>query len=341
MKSSYFKTVDRRFSVAPMMDWTDRYCRYFHRLLSRHTLLYTEMITTGAIIHGDRDRYLKINTSEHPIALQLGGANPAELAQSCQHAAKHHYDEINLNCGCPSDRVQNGQFGAILMRKPQLVAECFKAMHQASNIPVTIKHRLGVDELESYQFLQDFIGTIANAGCKTFIIHARKAWLQGLSPKQNREIPPLDYERVYQLKRDFPELEIILNGGITSLDEAESHLQYLDGVMMGREAYHNPYLLAEVDHRLFHDNSPPPSRTEVLEYFIEFVDQALNHPDAHPKLRLSHMTRHILGLYQGVPGARKFRRYISEHAHKPGATADVIYHALAAMNCKNTDHPPI
>lgn len=332
MKPTRLDTVDRRFSVAPMMDFTDRYCRYFHRLLSRHTLLYTEMITTGAILHGDSHQHLKINTCEHPIALQLGGSNPVELALSCKQAARYHYDEINLNCGCPSDRVQSGQFGATLMKTPKLVAECFKSMQDAVEIPVTIKHRIGVDDMESYPFLQDFVGSVANVGCKTFIVHARKAWLKGLSPKQNREIPPLDYETVYQLKRDFPDLEIILNGGITTLDEAEAHMQYLDGVMVGREAYHNPYILSEVDRRFYHDNTLPPTRTQVLEQFTEFMASHLENSELNPKLRLNHMTRHILGLYQGMPGARKFRRFISENAHKPGADIDVIYDALSAMN---------
>ena len=319
----------RRFSIAPMMDYTDRYCRYFHRLLSRRALLYTEMITSGALIHGDRDYHLKLDPSEHPVALQLGGSDPAELAESCRYADAYGYDEINLNCGCPSDRVQSGQFGAILMKTPKLVAECYTAMQNVTETPVTIKHRIGVDDFESQAFLTDFVGTVAEAGCKTFIVHARKAWLQGLSPKQNREIPPLEYERVYQLKAEFPELEIIINGGITTLAECDAHLQHVDGVMVGREAYHNPYLMAEVDQRFYGAAEKPCSRVEVLEQFAGFMDKQLE-TAKHP-LRLNHMTRHILGLYHGVPGARKFRRYISENAHKPGAGSEVIYQALKAM----------
>lgn len=318
--------IDRRFSVAPMMDWTDRYCRYFHRLLSQKALLYTEMVTTGALIHGDAQRHLHYHDIEHPIALQLGGSDPKALADSVRIANSYQYDEINLNCGCPSDRVQSGKFGAILMTEAQLVADCFQAMQEASKVDVTIKHRIGIDEQDSYQFLCDFVGTIANAGCKTFIIHARKAWLQGLSPKQNRDIPPLDYARVFQLKRDFPELEIIINGGINSLEETEIMLQQVDGVMMGREAYHNPYLLAGVDQKIYHIDRPPPSRTKVLEQFCEAIE-----PKLANGTKLSHMTRHILGLYQGIPGARKFRRYISENAHRNGAGAEVIHQALQQM----------
>ncbi len=319
-------TVSRRFSVAPMLDYTDRHCRYFHRLLTRYSLLYTEMITTGAIIHGDRGYLLKTHPREHPVALQLGGSSPGDLATCARYAAEFGYSEINLNCGCPSDRVQSGMFGAVLMKQPQRVAECFLAMQSATSLPVTLKHRIGVDEFDSYDFLLDFVGTVAAAGCKTFIVHARKAWLQGLSPKQNREIPPLDYDRVYRLKKDFPELEIILNGGVTTLDQAAQHLQHIDGVMIGREAYHNPYLLSEVDRRLFNDPAPVPTRTEVLEQFAKYVDKELSNDVP----RLSHMTRHIIGLFQGMPGARKFRRYISENAHRKNAGVEVIFQALAA-----------
>lgn len=310
-----------------MMDYTDRFCRHFHRLLSRRTLLYTEMVTTGALIHGDRDRHLRFNEFEHPIALQLGGSDPAALATSAVCAADYGYDEINLNCGCPSDRVQSGKFGAILMKSPSLVAECISAMQNAVDIPITIKHRIGIDELESYDFLCEFVGTITDTGCETFIVHARKAWLEGLSPKQNREVPPLDYQRIYRLKKDFPNLEIIINGGITNLDETEAHLEHVDGVMIGREAYHNPYILAEVDQRIYHDCHPAPSRSQVLEEFTRFAESQLT-----AGIRLSHMTRHILGLFHGMPGARKFRRHISENAHRENADISVLFQALNAMS---------
>jgi tRNA-dihydrouridine synthase A len=309
-----------------MMDWTDRYCRYFHRLLSRNTLLYTEMVTTGALIYGDVEHHLQFHSIEHPIALQLGGSDPKALARSVQIANPYHYDEVNLNCGCPSDRVQSGKFGAVLMKDPKLVAQCFESMQEVTETPVTIKHRIGVDDQEGYQPLCDFVGTIANAGCKTFIVHARKAWLQGLSPKQNREVPPLEYEHVFQLKRDFPHLEIIINGGISTLEQTQELLASVDGVMMGREAYHNPYILAEVDQKIYNDKQPIPSRVQVLEKFSRIIEKELS-----KGIKLSHMTRHILGLYQGVPGARKFRRYISENAHRRDAGIDVLYQALNSM----------
>lgn len=318
--------VNRRFSVAPMMDWTDRYCRYFHRLLSRNTLLYTEMVTTGALIYGEIERHLHYHDIEHPIALQLGGSDPKALAQSVQIADTYHYDEINLNCGCPSDRVQSGKFGAVLMKDPKLVAQCFESMQEVTETPITIKHRIGVDDQDGYQPLCDFVGTVANVGCKTFIVHARKAWLQGLSPKQNREVPPLEYEHVFQLKRDFPQLEIIINGGVSTLDQTQELLASVDGVMMGREAYQNPYILAEVDQKIYHDKQPIPSRVQVLEKFSNIIEKELS-----KGIKLSHMTRHILGLYQGVPGARKFRRYISENAHRRDAGIDVLYQALNSM----------
>lgn len=318
--------LNRRFSVAPMMDYTDRFCRYFHRLLSRETLLYTEMVTTGALIYGDSHRHLHYHPSEHPIALQLGGSDPKDLATSTRLADQYDYDEINLNCGCPSDRVQSGKFGATLMKDAKLVADCFSSMQEVTTTPITIKHRIGIDEEDSYSFLCDFIGTVAHAGCKTFVVHARKAWLQGLSPKQNREIPPLDYERVYQVKKDFPQLEIIINGGVKTLDETSVHLKHVDGVMVGREAYHNPFLLADVDRTLYHSNRPSPSRLQVLESFADFIEGELE-----AGIKLSHMTRHVLGLYQGVPGARKFRRHISENAHKPQAGTEVLYQALTHM----------
>ena len=306
-----------------MMDWTDRHCRYFLRLISRHVYLYTEMITTGAILHGDSERLLRFHPDEHPLALQLGGSDPGELAACARIAAKYGYDEVNLNVGCPSDRVQTGRFGACLMADPALVAECVAAMRAATTLPVTVKTRIGIDEHQSYAFLAQFVATVAAAGCRTLIIHARKAWLQGLSPKENREVPPLDYQAVYRVKQDFPQLEIILNGGITDLNQAQDHLTKVDGVMLGRAAYHNPYLLAEVDRRFFGDLRPPLSRHQVVARMLPYVEQELA-----AGTRLHHITRHILGLYQGVPGARAWRRYLSEHGHGEAAGPEVIQQAL-------------
>ncbi|MEW5755812.1 MAG: tRNA dihydrouridine(20/20a) synthase DusA [Pseudomonadota bacterium] len=318
--------ISRRFAVAPMLDWTDRHCRYFLRLISRHALLYTEMVTTGAILHGDRAQHLNYNTFEHPLALQLGGSDPRELAECSAIASDYGYDEINLNVGCPSDRVQDGRFGACLMREPERVGECIGAMRAKTPLPVTVKTRLGVDEHDSYEFLCRFIEIVSAAGCRTFILHARKAWLHGLSPKENREIPPLLYERVYHIKRDFPELEIIINGGITRLDQALDHLRHVDGVMVGREAYHNPYLLADVDRLFFGDDHPIPSRAEIIQSFLPYIEAQLR-----GGWRLHHLTRHILGLYQGVPGARPWRRHLSERAHRPDAGVEVITSALPAQ----------
>lgn len=318
--------VNRRFSIAPMMDWSDRHCRVFWRQLSQHALLYTEMVTTGAIIHAGPERFLAFDQTEHPVALQLGGSDRDELAQCAKIGQQWGYDEINLNCGCPSDRVQNGQFGACLMAQPQRVADCIKAMQDNCSIPVTVKHRIGIDDMEGYEEMVAFIRPIMEAGCTTFIVHARKAWLQGLSPKQNREIPPLDYDKVYQLKRDFPQLEIIINGGIIAIDDSLQHLQQVDGVMLGRAAYHNPYLLAEVDRTLFADNRPMKSRDQVLEDFLPYIEQQLSQGVA-----LNHITRHILGLFQSVPGAKLFRRHISEQAHKKGAGIEVIVQARQIM----------
>jgi tRNA-dihydrouridine synthase A len=326
-------TLDRRFSVAPMLDWTDRHARYFLRLISRHALLYTEMITTGAIIHGDRDRFLRFDPAEHPVALQLGGSVPADLAFCSRLAEQLAYDEVNLNVGCPSDRVQSGMFGACLMANPALVAECISAMIESVSIPVTVKCRIGIDDLDSYEHLSGFVSSVANAGCNTFIVHARKAWLKGLSPKQNREIPPLQYDTVYRLKSDFPDLQIIINGGIESIAQCQQHLQHVDGVMVGRAAYHNPYLLSEINAALYGDRTPVRSRKEIMHAFLPYIDQQV-----HEGVYLSHISRHILGLFQGLPGARKFRRYISENAHLPGANGDVIRRALdfvdeAAVPC--------
>lgn len=312
-----------RFCVAPMLDWTDRHCRYFHRLLSQHAFLYTEMVTTGALLHGDHHRFLQFNPSEHPLALQLGGSNPRELAHCAKMAEDYGYDEVNLNIGCPSDRVQNGRFGACLMAEPELVADCIAAMCGAVAIPVTVKSRIGIDEHDSYPELVHFIQTVADAGCKTFIIHARKAWLSGLSPKQNREVPPLRYDFVYQLKIDFPQLEFILNGGVTSLTQAEAVLQQVDGVMVGREAYQNPYLLAEVDRRLFSSASDAPNRARIVHALIPYIQQQLK-----AGVRLNSVTRHILGLFHGRPGAKGWRRYLSENVGKPGADESIILNAL-------------
>lgn len=320
------KPLSRRLSVAPMMEYTDRFCRYFLRLISRHTLLYTEMITTGALIHGDRQRFLAFDPHEHPVALQLGGNDPAQLALCARMAEQAGYDEVNLNCGCPSNRVQNGQFGASLMKSPRQVGDAVAAMIDSCNLPVTVKHRIGVDELDSYEYLRDFVGTVAERGCRTFIVHARKAWLQGLSPKENREIPPLQYPLVYRLKADFPELEIIINGGITTLEESEAHLQHVDGVMIGREAYHNPYMLARADQQIFGDTAPGLSRDQILEAFVPYVEDQMQQG-----VRLNHITRHILGLYNGQPGARRFRRFLSEQAHLPDQPARLITEAVAAM----------
>jgi tRNA-dihydrouridine synthase A len=314
---------NRLFSVAPMMDWTDRHCRYFHRLLSQHAWLYTEMVTTGALIHGDHHRFLHYNAEEHPLALQLGGSNPRELGLCAKMAEDYGYDEVNLNVGCPSDRVQNGRFGACLMAEPNLVADCVAAMNNAVKLPVTVKSRIGIDDKDSYEELVHFIGTVANAGCKTFIVHARKAWLSGLSPKQNREVPPLRYEVVYQLKIDFPHLEIILNGGVTSLAQAETVLQHVDGVMVGREAYQNPYLLAEVDQRIFGVDKTPLLRAEIMAQLLPYIRQQLT-----TQARLNSITRHILGLYHGEVGARGWRRHLSENVGKADADENVVLEAL-------------
>lgn len=315
-------STSHRFCIAPMMDWSDHHCRFFWRLLSKQARLYTEMVTTGALIHGDRERFLHFNPEEHPVALQLGGSDPAELARCARWAQQWHYNEVNLNCGCPSDRVQSGMFGACLMARPQLVAEGVRAMRDACDIPVTVKHRIGIDDMESYQQMLDFVAPVAEAGCEVFIVHARKAWLQGLSPKENREVPPLNYPWVYRLKRDLPQLTVVVNGGIQTLEECQRHLQEVDGVMLGREAYQNPWRLAEVEPVLFGMDKVAPSRDDVMERLLPYVEQQLA-----GGARLNHITRHILGLYQSVPGARKFRRHLSENAYKPDATVEVLREA--------------
>ncbi|AXN32289.1 tRNA dihydrouridine(20/20a) synthase DusA [Vibrio coralliilyticus] len=320
------KYASNRFSIAPMLDWTDRHCRYFHRLLTSETLLYTEMVTTGAIIHGKGD-FLAYNQEEHPVALQLGGSNPQDLATCAKLAQERGYDEINLNVGCPSDRVQNGRFGACLMAEPQLVAECVAAMRDVVDVPVTVKTRIGIDDQDSYEFLTDFVSIVSEkGGCDQFTIHARKAWLSGLSPKENREIPPLDYPRAYQLKKDFAHLNIAINGGVKTLEDTKEHLTHLDGVMVGREAYQNPYILAEVDQQIFGLDKPVKKRTQVVEEMYPYIESQLE-----KGAYLGHITRHMLGLFQNMPGARQWRRYISENAHKPGSGIEVVETALSKI----------
>jgi tRNA-dihydrouridine synthase A len=318
--------LNRKLSIAPMLDWTDRYCRYFLRLISKHAVLYTEMVTTGALLHGDRARFLEFDPAEHPVALQLGGSDPQALAECAQLGSQWGYDEINLNVGCPSDRVQSGRFGACLMITPGLVADCVKAMRDRVAIDITVKHRIGVDEHDSYQALCDFVGSVSEAGCRTFIVHARKAWLQGLSPKENREIPPLSYATVHALKRDFPDLEVIINGGISDLDQVREQLNHVDGVMIGREAYHNPWILAEADRLIFGQSQPDTTRHQVVESLIPFVEQALA-----AGTPINRITRHILGLFQGQPGARKWRRVLSEGAHLAGADIRLLRQAAAQV----------
>jgi tRNA-dihydrouridine synthase A len=328
MKSAPYKS--RKLSVAPMMDWTDRHCRVFHRQITRHTWLYTEMVTTGALIHGDVARHLRYDEIEHPVALQLGGSDPADLAVSAKLGQEWGYDEINLNCGCPSERVQRGAFGACLMAEPQLVADCVKAMRDAVDIDVTVKHRIGIDKNEDYGFVRDFVGTIADAGCTTFIVHARNAILKGLSPKENREIPPLKYEVAYQLKREFPALEIIINGGIKTSDEVALHLEHVDGVMLGREAYHNPYVMADYDARFYGDDAPVKSRTEVLAAMLPYIAaQLAEYGDKG--LKLNSITRHMLGIMTGLPGARAFRQLMSDPKRLAEAKPELLLEAAARM----------
>lgn len=305
-----------------MLDWTDRHCRYFLRLLTRHTLLYSEMITTGALIHGDRKRHLDFDPAEHPLALQLGGSDPDEMARCARLGADWGYDEVNINCGCPSQRVQNGRFGACLMAEPDLVADCISAMKSEVDVPITVKSRIGVDDRDSYEELVDFVGRVAEAGCDALIMHARKAWLQGLSPRENREIPPLRYDWVERLKTEFPTLPIVINGGIRTLEAGQRLLGQLDGVMIGREAYQNPWVLTQADGLIFGDPSPTPTRQEILERFLPYVGRGLDQG-----VPLTAMVRHILGLYQGQPGARAWRRYLSENVHRPGAGLELLSRA--------------
>lgn len=315
-----------RLSVAPMLDWTDRDFRYFLRLISKHCVLYTEMVTTGALIHGNRDRFLGHDVSEYPLALQLGGSDPDALAKCALLGQQAGYSEINLNVGCPSDRVQSGSFGACLMSEPKLVAEGVVAMVSEVDIPVTVKTRLGIDDFDSYEFLTDFISQVADAGCEIFILHARKAWLQGLSPKENRDIPPLDYQRVYQIKKDFPQLHIDINGGIQTLEQAQQHLGHIDGVMMGRAIYHDPYVLAQADRILFDDQHAVLSRHEIIQAMMPYIEQRMS--QGRP---IKSITRHLLGIFQGQPGARAWRRHLSENAHLKGSGIEVIVDALALV----------
>ncbi len=306
-----------------MMDWTDRHCRFFHRLLSPHVRLYTEMVTAPAVIHGDRARLLGFDPAEHPLALQLGGSEPAELVEATRIGADLGFDEINLNVGCPSDRVQSGRFGACLMREPALVADCIAAMRAAVTIPVTVKCRLGVDEQDEDRGLAEFVEHVHAVGCDVFAVHARKAWLDGLSPKENREVPPLNHERVYRLKREHPQLVVVINGGISTVEEVRTHLDHVDGVMLGRTAYHEPFRIAEIEHALF--GTPLPDRDDVIGRLRPYIESHRARGD-----RLQHIARHVLGLYQGLPGARAWRRVISERAHRADAGYEVIEQAMAA-----------
>ena len=315
--------INRKFTVAPMLDWTDRHCRYFHRLLTKQAPLYTEMVTTGALLNGDVERHLRFNAFEQPVALQLGGSEPKEMAECARIAEDYGYAEVNINVGCPSERVQKGAFGACLMAEPHLIADCVAAMQAAVNMPVTVKNRIGIDEQQERDSLFNFVETVAQAGCQTFIVHARKAWLKGLSPKENREIPPLNYALVYELKQAFPQLEIIINGGITTLEQCQHHLQFVDGVMVGREAYHNPWLLAQVDSQLYAAPDSFNQRKAVIDAFIPYVEQQLSQG-----VTLAPMSKPILGLFQGIAGARYWRRYISENAFKSNADAKILLQAM-------------
>ena len=318
------KPPSHRFSVAPMMDWTDRHCRFFHRLLTRHALLYTEMVTAEAVIRGKREQLLAFSPEEHPLALQLGGADPARLAEAAAIGEDFGYDEINLNVGCPSDRVQEGRFGACLMREPALVGDCVAAVQARVRISVTVKCRIGVDDQDAETDFRNFIDTVATAGCRVFVVHARKAWLEGLSPKENREIPPLDYARVHRLKAERPDLTIVLNGGLGDLDSACGQLQHVDGAMLGRAAYQTPYLLADVDRRIFGASGAPPTRADIIERLIPYAGHHLA-----AGCRLNNIARHILGLYHGRPRGRLYRRILSEQAVRAGAGVEVLQQALA------------
>lgn len=309
-----------------MLDWTDRHERFFLRLITRHALLYTEMVTTGAIIFGERDRYLQFNDEEHPVALQLGGSAPKDLAECTKIAEDYGYDEVNLNLGCPSNRVQNGSFGACMMAEPALVADCIAAMKASAAVPVSAKTRIGIDDKDSFEELVHFIGSMHEAGCDIFVVHARKAILQGLSPKENRTIPPLKYDVVYKIKALFPQCHISLNGGVKTLDEAVEHLKHVDGVMMGREAYHNPYLLSSVDRLLFDDDHAVLSRHELVESMFPYIEKEMK-----KGVRLQSIVRHMLGVFQGINGTKAWKRYLSENAYPADAGLDVLKHALTLV----------
>jgi tRNA-dihydrouridine synthase A len=313
-------------SVAPMMDWTDRHCRYFHRLISPNSVLFTEMITTGALIHGDRDRFLRFDKTEHPLVIQLGGDTPSALAECAKMAEDYSYDEVNLNCGCPSDRVQSGNFGACLMAQPELVAESVDAMIQAVDIPVTVKCRIAIDDYDDYDFLYQFIKTVSEAGCNTFTVHARKAWLKGLSPKENRDIPPLRYDIVKEIKNNFPEQKFVLNGGIKTITDIKEHLTVFDGVMIGREAYQNPYFLACIENEVF-NNTKTISRKAAAEEMISYIEQQAKDYGTPIKS----ITRHMIGLFHQQTGAKSWRRYISENAHKEGTRPDFLKEAMSKV----------
>ncbi|HLG79671.1 MAG TPA: tRNA dihydrouridine(20/20a) synthase DusA [Bradyrhizobium sp.] len=318
--------LDYRFCVAPMMDWTDRHCRVFHRLLSRRARLYTEMLTSAAIVHGDRGRLLGYSASEHPVALQLGGSDPRELASAAQIGEAFGYDEINLNVGCPSDRVKEGRFGACLMAEPVLVAACVEAMKRAVKIPVTVKCRIGIDDQDPEVALDTLARGVVDAGADAVIVHARKAWLQGLSPKENRDIPPLDYDRVYRLKAALPDVPVIINGGIGSIAEAKQHLAHVDGVMLGRAAYQEPWRLLEVDPEIFDQAAPHATMKDAFEAMMPYIESELSRGT-----RLHAITRHLVGAYHGVPGARHFRRHLAEHGVAAGAGIGVLRDAIALV----------
>ena len=312
-------------SVAPMMDWTDRHCRYFLRLVSPRAFLYTEMVTANALHYGDAESLLRYDPSEHPIAIQLGGSDPAMMAEAAALACEAGYDEVNINVGCPSDRVQSGQFGACLMGQPELVARCYSEMQSSVDVPVTVKSRIGIDDHDSDEFFMRFVDTIAAAGCRQFIVHARIAMLEGLSPKENRSVPPLNYERVYRLKEAHPEMQVIINGGFTTIEQVDSALQHVDGVMIGRQAYHQPWFLAELEQHFDPAFEPPPRRS-VIERMVPYIEQQLKDGE-----RLGRITRHMVGLFAGQPGARAWRRYLSENAYRENAGVEVVFEALDAM----------
>lgn len=326
--------IDRTVCVAPMMARTDRHFRYLVRLITPRAMLYTEMVTTGALLRGDTRTLLQFHPAEHPVALQVGGSDPVDMARCAREAAARGFDEINVNVGCPSDRVQTGRFGACLMAEPRLVAECVTAMRDAAPLPVSVKTRVGIDDLDRFDDLRNFVDTVASRGCTVFIVHARKAWLKGLSPKENRNVPPLRYDRVYRLKAAFPELEIVLNGGVSSMEQCAEHLKHLDGVMLGREAYRNPYVLAGAGRSLFGENAPPPTRHAVAHRYLAYASEQLAQG-----VPLNHLTRHMTGLFQGLPGARAWRRHLSEHACRRGAGLEVVETALDLVAPARTGLP--